>query len=439
MQQQPQREAITGDHTKASPMENRRCYIKNGRFFMPFFILRLSIFMFIFILPITHKNSIDIFPHCTHILYYIGLNNSVTYSCYLAVSTVGANIIRPKKYPLARHTERKGVALKSSVSHEFNQYINIVRLERNDIFSFFYLFFVKSLANGSDFGYNQNMKYRKGTKDMYDDSFKIRYTVAPIAVSETNAAIKGETPPHLHRETEILYIEKGNARVKIDKNEFFVKSGNIVFVNPMEVHSVEVENEENYRHKCVCFDTVLIADEKIRADIENGFLKMPYFSEDDDVLKKLFLKLFFAVKKNNEGMFFEISGCISLMFAHFLENKILIEKVTSKRDKSFCEKVTAYIEENYAKPITSKDIARSIGYTQSYFCRAFKKFFNLSFSEYLNMYRISVSKKVLENENARIADVACECGFESPIYFSRCFKKHIGMTPAEYKKCQYRY
>lgn len=274
---------------------------------------------------------------------------------------------------------------------------------------------------------------------MYDDSFKIRYTLTPVAVSETNDVIRGKTLPHLHRETEILYIEKGNAKIKIDKNEFSVKSGDIVFVSPLEVHSVEVENEKNYGHKCICFDTSLIADEKIRADTENGFLKMPRVLKCDDVLKEIFLNLFFAVRENRESLFFESVAYISMIFAYLLENKLFIRKVDSGINKDFYKKVCDYIKMYYSGNITSKDIAQKIGYTQSYFCRAFKKTFNLSFSEYLNMYRISMSKKALENENAKIGDVAYECGFESPVYFARCFKKHIGMTPSEYKKCQYKY
>lgn len=274
---------------------------------------------------------------------------------------------------------------------------------------------------------------------MYDDSFKIRYTLTPVAISETNDVIKGETYPHLHKETEILYIEKGNAKIKIDKNELLAKSGDIVFVNPLEVHSVEVENEKDYHHKCICFDTSLIADEKIREDIENGFLKLQCVFEHNDTLIELFMKLFFAVKEDKESLFFESIAYISMMFSYFVKNNFFIRSVTSQTNELFYKKVCDYIKMYYCENISSKDIAKEIGYTQSYFCRAFKKCFSVNFSEYLNMYRISMSKKALENENAKISDVAYECGFESPVYFARCFKKYIGMTPAQYKKCQYKY
>lgn len=274
---------------------------------------------------------------------------------------------------------------------------------------------------------------------MYDDSFKLRYTVAPVAVSETNRITKGDTPPHLHSEIEILYIESGNAKVKIDKSEFSVKKGDIVFVNPLEVHSVSVENKEMYNHKCICFDSVLIADEKMRTDIKNGFLKMPCILENDNTLKEIFFKLFSAVKENNESLYFECSAYISLICAYFLKKHLFVRTVISQTNNGFCEKVCEYMKKHYNEDISSKDIAKNIGYTQSYFCRIFKKTFNVSFSEYLNMYRISISKKMLENKNAKTADVAYECGFTSPVYFSRRFKKYIGMTPSEYQKCQYKY
>lgn len=274
---------------------------------------------------------------------------------------------------------------------------------------------------------------------MYNDSFKIRYTVAPVAISEANRIIKGDTPPHLHNEIEILYIESGNAKVKINKNEFSVKKGDIVFVNPLEVHSVSVENEETYNHKCICFDSVLITDEKMRTDINNGFLKMPYILENDNAVKEVFFKFFSAVKDNNASLYFECSAYVSLIFAYFVKKHFLVRTVTSQTSNKFCEKVCEYLKKHYHEDVSSKDIAKDIGYTQSYFCRMFKKSFNVNFSEYLNMFRISESKKILENKNAKTADVAYECGFTSPVYFARCFKKYIGMTPSAYKKCQYKY
>ena len=52
-----------------------------------------------------------------------------------------------------------------------------------------------------------------------------------------------------------------------------------------------------------------------------------------------------------------------------------------------------------------------------------------------------IGKKIVlykegKDKNKKIIDVAIECGFSSPTYFTRCFKKSVGFSPAEYRKSQ---
>ena len=53
---------------------------------------------------------------------------------------------------------------------------------------------------------------------MYDDSFKLRYSYAPIAISE--AISPTVTNPHIHNEPELLYILEGFCEIKIGMNKF---------------------------------------------------------------------------------------------------------------------------------------------------------------------------------------------------------------------------
>ena len=275
---------------------------------------------------------------------------------------------------------------------------------------------------------------------MYNDSFKIRYTAAPVAVSETHGI--SDTLPHMHNEIEILHIEHGQSQIKVAGNTFCVSEGDLVFINPLEVHSITINNVTGYSHRCICFDTSLIADKDVQIEITNGFIKIPcYFEKNSihaEILKDNFTKLFNAVLKDEPSLLFESAAYISFIFAHLTKNKLLIKNAFPESNKLFYRSITKYLEKHYADSISSKDAAYAIGYTQSYFCRAFRKCFGMNFSEYLNIYRISVSKAMLEYSSTKITDAAYECGFSSPVHFSRCFKKYVGMSPSEYQKCQYK-
>lgn len=280
---------------------------------------------------------------------------------------------------------------------------------------------------------------RKEMKKMYDDSFKVRYKTAPVAVSEN--INMGNTPPHIHGEIEILVIERGCASVRIGNSNFMAKAGDMIFVNPFEIHEIKIDGNNDYRHKCICFDSLFIAEEQLRNLILKGYVKFPELYEKEgevsDDLIEIFSDLYVAAQKGGKALWFECFAYVSKLFAVMINNNIIVRCASFDDDKIFCRNVFEYFEENYSHDISSKDAAKQLGYNQSYFCRIFKKNFGVCFSEYLNIYRISAAKKLLESKDKKICDIAFECGFLSPTYFSRCFKKYIGMLPSEYRDCQY--
>lgn len=273
---------------------------------------------------------------------------------------------------------------------------------------------------------------------MYNDSFKLRYKTAPIAISITDTFFP--TKPHNHSEIEILLILKGGAEVHINGNLFRVGEGDMVFVNPLEVHSLMALRNTEHCHKCICFDSSVICDNKLSERLNSGkvFLPchIPFGSEENEYLRQIFLKLYSAVEQDNRALNLEVSALINEMFAYFVNNSRLQENMKVGENTAFCDRVLRFIAENYHEDITSRQAADSLSFNQSYFCRNFKRNFGMSFSNYLNMYRVSASKKLIENGNENIADIAFKCGFQNPDYFTKCFKSLIGMSPMEYRKSQ---
>jgi len=67
----------------------------------------------------------------------------------------------------------------------------------------------------------------------------------------------------------------------------------------------------------------------------------------------------------------------------------------------------------------------------------FSSVFNQSFTNFINMYRVEESKKILrdpEKDYLSIAGIAYECGFNSLSSFNVSFKKNLGITPSAFKK-----
>ena len=95
--------------------------------------------------------------------------------------------------------------------------------------------------------------------------------------------------------------------------------------------------------------------------------------------------------------------------------------------------IKQYIKEHYAEKITLNDAAKLVHLNPVYFSILFKRKMNTNFVDYINEYRIETSKKMLQGMELSISEIADRVGIPDARYFSRLFKKHIGVTPKEYR------
>lgn len=271
---------------------------------------------------------------------------------------------------------------------------------------------------------------------MFNDAFKLRYKSIPVAISDNKTSFP--TKPHNHTEVEMIMIYEGSAQVRINGTLFLAKAGDLFFVNPLEVHSILVDRTKAYYHRCICFDCSLIGDPFYAKNIRSGNLALPWCiskeNPNNSFLVEKFEALYHGVFEDEETLLLEGPANISLMIGHLIRNNLLLDNVSRHDNTVFCDRIHQYISENYHIDISSKQAAMAMNFNQSYFCRTFKKNFGMTFSEYLNFYRVSASKQMLEENKKSMSDIAFSCGFVNTEYFSRSFKKYLGIPPTAYKK-----
>lgn len=271
---------------------------------------------------------------------------------------------------------------------------------------------------------------------MIDDNFRINYKAIPLAIHITFDN-KNDTSLHNHYEFEVLFITEGSSTVKINDVVYSVKKGDMIFVNPFEIHSITVNSDAPYSHQCICFDYTLIIDQRITEAFKTKNLHIAPVVRAGEAaqpfLKECFQNIIRLYEEDGEYSDTQITAYLSLMFTHMMKYNLTKKAPPISRNTAFCAAVLAYVKSHYRENITSRQLAEAISHNHSYFCRKFAKNFGQSFSEYLTVYRISVSKKYLEEGRENISQIALLCGFSSHTYFSKCFKKYVGILPSEYR------
>lgn len=96
-------------------------------------------------------------------------------------------------------------------------------------------------------------------------------------------------------------------------------------------------------------------------------------------------------------------------------------------------RVYQYVEKHFQDKINTRLVADEVSLTVPAFCRYIKKTTRLTYTDFVNQYRINYSKQLLLQDKP--ISLSCyESGFENLSYFNRVFKRQVGMSPSQFKK-----
>lgn len=169
-------------------------------------------------------------------------------------------------------------------------------------------------------------------------------------------------------------------------------------------------------------------------------LKATDFSESSPVLPTSELKD--SIKKHLLGIYdargnsfvdsVEMTGRLYCTLALFMKNSNSTEQLNTAGN--YVQTAISYISANYSYPITVEDIAGYVGVSRSHLFRSFETVLQKSPKEYLTAFRIKQASYLLEHSSLSVAAVANSVGFDNGLYFSKTFRKAVGMAPRDFRQ-----
>ncbi|MEF2246787.1 response regulator [Paenibacillus sp. IITD108] len=117
-------------------------------------------------------------------------------------------------------------------------------------------------------------------------------------------------------------------------------------------------------------------------------------------------------------------------------NELLLnrgERTASVIQEPKLQVIQNYIDEHLSENITSIDMAYYLYLNPSYFSRYFKRLTGINFTDYVHQYKMEIASKILKTSNQTLESVSMMLGYSDRPYFSKVFKKYVGMTPSDYK------
>ena len=107
---------------------------------------------------------------------------------------------------------------------------------------------------------------------------------------------------------------------------------------------------------------------------------------------------------------------------------------TTVTDKVNATEIIAYMDDNYKEKITIDELAFIFRTNRSTLCKVFKANTGKTLTEYVNDKKLNKAKEKILSTDKTLTEIAEELNFESIHYFTRFFKKHVGISPKEFRK-----
>ena len=104
-----------------------------------------------------------------------------------------------------------------------------------------------------------------------------------------------------------------------------------------------------------------------------------------------------------------------------------------KPGNTFCTQFSVWLDHHYMQDVSLDQAAEAMGMSSFYFSRFFRTSYNQTFLEYLTAYRIDRAVELLQQTDIPVREIAVRVGYTDANYFTKVFKRHLGVTPTEYR------
>ena len=254
-------------------------------------------------------------------------------------------------------------------------------------------------------------------------------------------------PLHWHAELEIVVIKKGTGLISVDFEKRTVSSGDIVFIRPGQLHSIEQNGARKMEYENIILKPELLisgeADLCARQFITplmKGELRcvtfltpaVPGYPEISDCISRID----HLCEKRPDGYQLAVKGflfqLVFLLLSHRQKKSTSPALQTKSLEK--IKTILKYVEEHYADHITIDDMAAITFYSKSHFMKFFNFYMGTGFIEYLNDYRLTIAERLLRTSDATVLEIAEKSGFDNLSYFNRMFKRKYGQSPGKQRK-----
>ncbi len=239
---------------------------------------------------------------------------------------------------------------------------------------------------------------------------------------------------HYHERMELLRIHRGQMRLVVDGEAFTAEPNELVIIGPNQSHA-GVSGIAGLDYDVIMFDLANLNN--------NSFAYRKYI---EPILQQ---KIGFAAKTTHAAILAAadslVSACAAQQKAHPLHTIGMVYSLLgafyqhasptarTAETRTGLNAITAYINEHFTEPLSTRSLSETFGYNETYFSRMFKKNTGETVMQYIAALRLQRAQQLLRDTDDSVRTVALKCGYTDVFYFSDRFKRRVGKAPRDYR------
>ncbi len=241
---------------------------------------------------------------------------------------------------------------------------------------------------------------------------------------------------HCHNHIEIAYILSGKSLFNIDGKQYEVKKGDLIIINPNQVHNALILEPKNpsleffigftdFKYENMEYNTLFKDECPI---IEASASTRKYF-------QNLIEAILHENEQNREGKYFMLKTYLTQLILLIIREKNKEININETAKSKVSKEISEYFHNHFSEKISLEQLAKNMYLSPFYISKIFKEEIGDTPINYLIKIRLEHAKELLlSHPNLSIKEIASIVGYDDAYYFSKIFKKYYEYSPAEFKK-----
>lgn len=240
---------------------------------------------------------------------------------------------------------------------------------------------------------------------------------------------------HEHKRFEINYVKKGSCILHLENESFNFIENEMMIINSHVIHSFEAGSKGVTIMQLEFLPEIYSSFDFEQENNHSQLDPLAIFSESNKLIKIINnVRIMRAVQRivnelTDKSQFYDY-----LVIMYYAELLILIyrhleETYSPIGTNEKLKAAVAYMRMNYLSEISIEAVANHVCISERYLRKLFVNQLQITPIDYLNKMRINKAHGLLINTEYSIKEVCFMCGYQSPQYFSKLYKKYYGINP----------